>query len=95
MYHDLWYFHPFPSKLTEEDQVLPWWYKNWIKMSGKKIWSISGIIVSLKFIGMSLLRWSLIRVVDVHLMPSEFMVKYLIEWGVKKSSIKVLPHFIG
>ncbi len=88
MYHDLWYFHPYPSKVTQEDQVLPRSYKNWVKMWG------NGIAVKFKFLSMSLLRRALIKVIDVHLVPSEFMVFYLLKRWVPKNKIQVLPHFI-
>ncbi len=109
MYHDLWYFHPFPSTITEEDQVLPRSYTNRIRMSekakklrsekaNKKLWFevilFSKIAICLKFLGTALLRWILLSTIDKHLVPSEFMVQYLIDWGIEKSSIIVLPHFI-
>lgn len=103
MYHDLWYFHPFPSKVTQEDQVLPWWYTNWIKMTTDTLkrnnigwWKyiISLIWSLLKYLHMSLLRYALLTAIDVHMIPSSFMESYLLDWWVKKSSIKILPHYI-
>lgn len=112
MYHDLGYFHPFPSLVTDEQQVLPWSYKNRIRM-GKRMGAgshKSGVVgskefefileqvrrvgVFFKFVSMSLLRRALLKVVDKHLVPSDFMVQYLIDWGVDKNKIEVLPHFI-
>jgi len=57
------------------------------------IWMNSA--VSFKFISISLLRWVLRITIDEHLVPSDFMVRYLVDWGIKKSSITVLPHFIA
>jgi len=109
IYHDLWYFHPFPRYVTQERQVLPWWFINWMRMSisvvqqtmrwrywFKTLFSGALMIVwSLcKFVSMSLLRWSLLNTVHTHIVPSDFMVQYLLDWGVKKSSIEVLPHFV-
>lgn len=95
MYHDLWYFHPFPSTITEENQVLPRSYSNRILMSKQQKNSRFGrLAIRLKFLGTALLRWTLLSTVDTHLVPSEFMVQYLIDWGIEKSSITVLPHFI-
>lgn len=88
MYHDLGYFHPYPSKVTQESQVLPRSYSNWIKMGG------GGSGVKFKFLSMSLLRRALIKTIDTHLVPSEFMVAYLINRWVPKHKIQVLPHFI-
>ncbi len=53
------------------------------------------IAVCSKFISILLLRWALRKTIDEHLVPSEFMVTYLVDWGIKKSSITVLPHFIA
>lgn len=95
MYHDLWYFHPFPSSITEEHQVLPRSYTNRIRMSKQHKNSRFGrLAIRLKFLGTAFLRWTLLTTIDKHLVPSEFMVQYLIDWGVEKSSITVLPHFI-
>lgn len=95
MYHDLWYFHPFPSMITEESQVLPRSYTNRIRMSQQQPNNRFGrLSIRLKFLGNSMLRRVLLITIDEHLVPSEFMVQYLIDWGVKKSSIIVLPHFI-
>lgn len=95
MYHDLWYFHPFPSVITEESQVLPWSYDNRIRMSKQqKNRRFGWLAIRLKFLSTALLRWTLLSIIDKHLVPSEFMVQYLIDWGIEKSSIIVLPHFI-
>ena len=88
MYHDLGYFHPYPSKVTQEIQVLARSYSNWIKMGG------GGGGVKFKFLSMSLLRRALIRTIDSHIVPSEFMVNYLIKRWIPKNKIQVLPHFI-
>lgn len=107
IYHDLWYFHPFPSYVTQEDQILPWWYKNWMTMTTETIkrrytaqsltwWRYTTIIVGsfCKYLTMSLLRYALLYSIDVHIIPSSFMLPYLLDWWVKKSSIKILPHCI-
>lgn len=95
MYHDLGYFHPYPSKLTEESQILPRGIKNWFLMT-KQITNnpIRLFFSFLKFFNILFLRFALLYTVDKHLVPSDFMVKYLVDWWVKKSSINVLPHFI-
>jgi hypothetical protein len=88
MYHDLGYFHPYPSKVTQENQVLKRSYSNWIKMGG------GGSGVKFKFLSMTLLRRALLSTVDIHLVPSEFMMTYLINRWIPKHKIQVLPHFI-
>lgn len=104
IYHDLWYFHPYPSLLTQEEQILPWSYRNWMKMGKEQEarnmkrgiieYVTSFILVNLKFVSMSLLRLTLLKIIDKHIVPSEFMVKYLIDRWVSPKKIEVLPHFI-
>lgn len=89
MYHDLWYFHPFPHALTEESQIPP--SLDWIDFS----WSVSNplkkIFVRWKWILLRLLQKQL-KKFDLHLVPSEFM-----QASVNKNysnNVTVLSHFI-
>lgn len=101
MYHDLGYFHPFPHLVTQEDQVLSFGIRNFVRMGlmakkpqTKLSAAMVTIAVLLKYCSLYLLRSSLLSVVDKHLVPSEFMVRYLQWWGVDEKKIYVLPHFI-
>lgn len=101
MYHDLWYVHPYPSLLTDEKQVLPWSFDHWIDMTysylqyksliGRLIWYY---MATLKYLSLSMIKWMLQIIVDTHLVPSSFMIKYFIDWGLEKDSINVLPHYV-
>lgn len=95
MYHDLWYFHPYPSKVYDNESVS---YKfnlsnflaaaNWVSILKK-------ISVLLKFIWNSIIRKLLINNIDLHIIPSEFM-KDILEnnYWVEKKKVVVLEHFI-
>lgn len=103
MYHDLGYFHPYPSKVTQEEQVLSFGRENFIKMSQQNnintnIKNNSNIIhkmvVFLKYIHLKLLRNILKSSVDTHLVPSDFMKSILSKSrGIKSEKIETLPHF--
>lgn len=92
MYHDLWYFHPFPSYITDEKQILSFSLKNFIKMGNtKNPFKIISII--LKFFSIKSIRYYIIKNIDIHLVPSEFMVPILTKWWIPKKKITVLPHY--
>lgn len=89
MYHDLWYFHPFPHKVTNEIQIPA--SLDWKDFSS----SINNFVM--KFF----VRWKRIllkaiykqlKKFDQHLVPSEFMTRAVVK-NYNKNLI-VLPHFI-
>lgn len=94
MYHDLWYFHPFPSKVYEEEQII--WkvnLKNFIKMWKSKN-PIVIFAIFLKLINLKLINFVLNKKCNFFIIPSEFMTKYLQNWyWIKKEKIKILKHF--
>lgn len=95
MYHDLWYFHPYPSKVYEEDQ-LSWWFSlvDYIKKADTKN-ILKLLLVIFKYFSNLLLRWQLQKKIDYHIVPSEFMVELLIrKYLIPKEKILVLPHFM-
>ncbi len=92
MYHDLWYFHPYPSRVYEEEQITKFSLMNFIKQANtnnpiKLIW------VWLKFLSILILKKVLLKTVDSHLIPSDFMKGFLRNWGVGNKRIVVLKHF--
>lgn len=99
MYHDLWYFHPYPSQVTEESQILPLSLSNFIKMYTdlspiNKDNLIKKILVWLKYIHIKLLSNILKKNMDLHLVPSQFIKDILINsWQVNPDKIMILPHF--
>ena len=99
MYHDLGYFHPYPSKVTDESQILPLSLSNFIKMytdldPTNKDRTIKKILVWLKYFHIKLLSSILKKNMDLYLVPSPFIkdLLQLSRW-VDPTKIKVLSHF--
>ena len=95
MYHDLWYFHPYPSKVTNENMIkTPLNLKNFIKSANTKN-PIKIIAVFFKYICVKLLSKQLKKSIDLHLIPSQFMEKIVSEsYDLNTKKIKTLSHFI-
>jgi len=95
MYHDLWYFHPYPSKVTNENMVkTPLNLKNFIKSANTKN-PIKIAAVFFKYISVKLLSKQLKKSIDLHLIPSQFMEKIISEsYNLNPKKIKTLSHFI-
>jgi hypothetical protein len=73
--------------------VLPFTFKNWL--NSLKWYSIfRKIYWILKFFKLYFLRKILINYVDVHLVPSEFMIDILKNRWIEENKVKVLRHFI-
>gem|GEM_PF-3546427 len=49
------------------------------KQAGK-ISLINTIMMTLKFWSNSMIRWVVIRNIDTHLVPSEFMIPIMVQW---------------
>ena len=95
MYHDLWYFHPYPSKVTNENMIkTPLNLKNFINSANTKN-PIKIIAIFFKYISIRLLSKQLKKSTDLHLVPSEFMEKIVCEsYNLNPKKIKTLSHFI-
>jgi hypothetical protein len=96
MYHDLWYFHPYPSLLTDVSQVpKSWSLSSWLA-AGRLVGRtsvINTIMMTLKFRSISAIRWALLRTVSIHLVPSPYMVPILESRWINIKNIQVLWHF--
>lgn len=95
MYHDLWYFHPYPSLVTQESMILtPLTLRNYIK-SGNTKNPFKIIAIIYKYISVSLLKKRLTKTIDTHLVPSEFMEGIVVKsYKISNKKIKTLSHFI-
>ena len=100
MYHDLWFVSSYPSKISDISQLPQNW--NWqsfyetsqispSKSFIKKIY-IKGIIW-LKYLSISIWRYFVIRNIDKHLIPSEFMMDILKNRWIKSQNIYLIWHF--
>lgn len=93
MYHDLGYFHPFPSKVYEESQVKPLNRRNFLKMANSKNIFLL-LLVMYKYLSLKLLYRQLSKSIDRNLVPSPFMEKFLHNlWSYKLKSITTFAHF--
>ena len=95
MYHDLGYFYPFPSKLTELKQIkYPLTLANFVTSAhsyNPLIW----LAMTGKGILLLLLRQQLQQRIDKHLVPSPFMQDIIHRsYHIAKEDIEVLAHFI-
>lgn len=93
MYHDFWFFHPYPSNLNNENDLLySFNLKNFL-IAANTFNPLKLVSVLLKFLACSLLRKQLLKNVDFHLVPSEFMLETLRNYWVPIDEYLVLPHF--
>ncbi len=92
-YHDLWYFHPFPSLVEQESQIpSEFSLKSFLSEAKNKSLLIKGLVI-LKFFSLKLIKNQLLRKADYHIVPSDFMVKFLEKQRkVPKEKIIVFPH---
>lgn len=90
MYHDFWYFHPFPRTVTTETQIPS--SLTWKDFSGSINNPVKKIFVRGKWILLQLLQKQL-KKFDVHLVPSDFMKKY-VEHNYTENTVLTLSHFI-
>lgn len=90
MYHDLWYFHPFPHTVTDENQIPV--SLEWKDFSQSVHNPVKKMFVRGKWLLLLALEKQL-RKFDRHLVPSDFMQSYVkINYSANDSI--TLPHFI-
>ena len=96
MYHDLGYFHPYPSLLAEVSQIPKVWSLiSWLQAGYEvdQVWLIKTILMILKFRNISALRRALVRNTSIHFIPSSYMVPILEQRWIETKKIQVLGHF--
>ena len=95
MYHDFWYFYPFPSQLYHiEDCKTPLTRKNFV--SAYK-WNnpITKLAVLCKYYWLQLLKKVLKKEVDLHLSPSDCVTNIVRDsYKIWEKECKSFPHFI-
>lgn len=95
MYHDMWYFHPYPSQVSQEDMIkTPLTLKNFVvSAKTKNPLKISAIIC--KYISVHSLKKWLVKTIDIHLVPSQFMEKIVTDsYWLPKKKVLTLSHFV-
>lgn len=95
MYHDLWYFHPYPSEVTDEKMIkTPLTLKNFIQSAQTKN-PIKIIAIFFKYICVKLLSKQLKESADVHLVPSDFMESIVSDsFNLNTKKVKTFSHFV-
>lgn len=95
MFHDLWYVHPFPSKLTNENQIPKrLWLRKFLRASRSSN-PLIRIALTLKYISLRLIKRSLRNNIDTIVIPSPFMKDMISNtYNIKAEKIYLLPHFI-
>lgn len=96
MYHDLWYFHPYPSLLTDVSQIPSnRTLRSWLA-AGRAVGKtgvLQQIMMTLKFWSLGMIRRALIRSTSIHLVPSPYMVDIVAQRWIEPTKIHVLGHF--
>lgn len=86
-HHDLWLISPRPSEVFQESEIPK---KQTISQWMRQGTSISEKILNLgKYLLVTIL-WKLLRVVDIHIVPSDFMKPYY--QSIWKKEVRVFPH---
>ena len=95
MYHDLWYFHPYPSLVVKEDMIqTPFNFKNFIKSANTKN-PLKILAICFKYFSVHLLSKHLKKSIDLHLAPSSFLEKIISNsYQIEPKKVQTLSHFI-
>lgn len=94
MYHDFGYFHPYPSMIFEEGQLnYPFSINNFVQASQKSF--PKNILVYFKAFSMLLIKRLLINTIDIHLVPSIYMIAIISHnYNIEENKINLLSHYI-
>ena len=94
MYHDFWYFDPYPHSLYDTKEIKKLTLKNYLKQAKTKN-PIKILLILWKYGSLKLLVKYLKKQIDLHLVPSEFMVPIVVKslW-VKEEKVKYFNHFL-
>ena len=95
MYHDFWYFYPFPSELYHiEDCKTPLTRKNFVSAYKWKN-PITKLAVLCKYYWLQPLKKILKKEIDLHLSPSDCITNIASEsYNIPEKKCKSFPHFI-
>lgn len=102
MYHDVGLIHPFPSKVYTESQLhraasfigyLQEWRTCLVARHRRQTPAI--VIVIGKRLYSKLLICCLQKIVDIHLVPSAYLIPHFQRWVGKTAHITTFPHFVS
>jgi len=95
MIHDLGYFYPFPSQLTNEHQIkTPFTLKHFLSSYPTKN-PLKKLAIIGKYLSLWLIKQQAQKRMDTFLVPSDFMKDIVHKsYRIENEKIKVFPHFI-
>ena len=94
MYHDFWYFVPYPHALYETKGIDELSLKNYLKHAHTKN-PLKCLLIMWKYFSLKLLVSSLKKQIDLHLVPSEFMVPIVSKsFWIDEDKVKYFNHFL-
>ena len=94
MYHDFWYFDPYPHSLCDTKWIKELTLNNYLKQANTKN-PIKCMLIIWKYFSLKLLANSLKKQIDLHLVPSEFMVPIVVKsFWVPEERVKYFNHFL-
>jgi hypothetical protein len=95
MIHDLGYFYPFPSQLSNEHQIkTPFTCRNFLASYETKN-PLKKLAIVGKYISLHLIKKQVQKRIDSYLVPSPFMKDILHDsYKTDNKKIKIFPHFI-
>ncbi len=94
MYHDFGYFAPYPHLLSETKELNQLSLLHYLKLAQTKN-PIKFLQICGKYLTLSLLRKQLKKQIQLHLVPSAFMIPVVHKsWGISESRIKAFNHFL-
>lgn len=93
-HHELWLFHPFPSQITQVNQIPQARSLLSFIRAGKTNNILKKIAIIGKYILISMIHYQLHQSNCIHIVPSEWMLPIIREW-YPHATIKVIPHFVS
>ena len=94
MYHDFWYFVPYPHALFETKWIEELTLKNYLKQAHTKN-PLKWLLIMWKYGSLKLLVRVLKKQIDLHLVPSEFMVPIVAKtFWIDEDKVKYFNHFL-
>ena len=94
MYHDFWYFVPYPHALFETKGIEKLTLKNYLKHAHTNN-PLRWLLIMWKYFSLNFLVKVLKKQVDLHLVPSEFMVPIVAKsFWIDEDKVKYFNHFL-
>lgn len=95
MYHDFGYFTPYPHKLSDTQQIkTPLSLKHYLAMALTNN-IFKKLFICGKYLTLSLLKQQLKKQIDLHLVPSAFMIPIVEKsFSISQGKVQDFNHFL-